>query len=199
MIQSTSKNIYIACETGLSAPYTELNEFQGELKELSEHDYKRLSKEITETGFAFAPHVWLNPEDKKFYLVDGHQRIRTIKTLVEKEGYEIDMIPVVQVQAKDFKEAKRRVLQGASAYGQVVDHGLLEFMTINEFSMSELEASFRFPEIDLEKFGKEFFEEPSVSDEKETKHILEVQLSSEQEMLEVYNELLSRGLIVRYM
>lgn len=50
--------------------------------------------------------------------------------------------------------------------------------------------------LDIDGLNHDLDDKQNKSDE--TKHFLEVELSSEKEMLEVYEELLSRGLIVRY-
>src|SRR3990172_1754392 len=108
------KVIQVVCDSGTRVPIGELNDFQGDLKDLSEAAFGSLSMEIISTGFAFAPHVWKNPEDGKWYILDGHQRLKTVRRLIEQSGFNIDGIPVVPVQAASFKEAKRRVLQAAS-------------------------------------------------------------------------------------
>ena len=64
------------------------------------------------------------------------------------------------------------------------------------------------PDFDIDLLGiKDFtidvaekseLDEKPANDDDGSKHFLEVELSSETEMVEIYNELLSRGLIVRY-
>ena len=77
-----NKTIHIACKTGFTAPLDAFNEFQGDLKELTEVNFSKLAKEIEDTGFAFAPHMWTNPEDNKLYTCDGHQRLHTVRRMV---------------------------------------------------------------------------------------------------------------------
>lgn len=155
----SEKTIRIACRGALEIDYRELNAFQGNLKNLSRADYEKLRGEILETGFAFAPHAWLNPDDSKWYLVDGHQRIRCVKEMTEVEGYACPLIPVVPVEARDFKEAKRRVLQGTSAYGQMTPEGIHEFIVMADIPHESLD-SFRLPEVDIDDFRTEFFDAP---------------------------------------
>lgn len=137
----------------------DLHEFQGELKELSKKDYKKLKTEILETKFNFAPHVWLNPQDKSFYLIDGHQRKRGL-TAMREEGYRIPLIPCVVVEAETYQEAKRKVLQGTSQYGQMTSQGLYEFLETGGFKLDFAEDRFRFPEINFGAFKAEFTETP---------------------------------------
>ncbi len=150
------KTIRIRCESNKTLLITEIHDFQGDLKELSKENYESLKNEILTTGFSFAPHVWLDENDQKFYLVDGHQRLRVLRRLSE-ESYQIPPIPVVVVQADDLKQAKRRVLQGTSQYGIMKDDGLYEFMQKSEIDFSDIK-SFRLPDIDTDKFRIEFDE-----------------------------------------
>lgn len=149
--------ITIACQGAFSLPYSELHVLQGDLKTLSKEDYQKLRKEIIETGFAFAEHVWKNPKDEKWYLVDGTQRRLTVANMVEKEGFSCPPLPCVSVQAKDEKEAKRRVLQGTAQYGKMSEEGLHEFMVGADLEFADLNNSFRLPDIDLSHFEENFF------------------------------------------
>jgi DNA modification methylase len=137
----------------------EILPFQGELKSLMKEGYKKLKKEIIETGFAFPIHVW--KDKKKFYTIGGHQRLRTIEQM-KIEGYSFpNKIPCVQIFAKDFKEAKRRVLQDVSQYGKVQEDGLYDFMHDADFSIDEVKDQFDIPDVDLPHFESNFFDEPS--------------------------------------
>jgi ribosomal protein S27AE len=153
------KTIDIAYEKPVRVPISALNDFQGELKTLSEESYSKLSKEITSTGFAFAPHAWRNPKDRKWYLVDGHQRIKAVRRLCDESGYKIEPIQVIPVKAKSYEEAKRRVLQAASQYGEVIPQGLYEFLSESEIKFDDFKESFDFPTLNIEKFAA-FFEKP---------------------------------------
>lgn len=154
------KQIRIAVHSTQTLPYEQLVEFQGDLKDLSKDAYQKLRHEIVERGFSFAIHVWQCDRDGKNYILDGHQRLRTVKQMVDKEGWATPELPVVFVEAKNLKEAKMKVLSGTSQYGQMSNEGLYEFMMDSEISFEDLE-SFQFPEIDLVKFNEEFFVDPA--------------------------------------
>lgn len=154
------KMIRIACKGYTDLPYTELHDFQGDLKTLTEENYKRLKAHILDTGFAFAEHAWLNPDDQKWYIIDGHQRVRAIRQMVEHEGYQCPNLPVVPVEARDLAEAKRRVLQGTSQFGRMEGQGLYEFMSVNQIPIDEVELKFDLPHINMEDFKLEYFKEP---------------------------------------
>ncbi len=77
--------IKIAVRGAGTLPLDEFTEFQGELKSLSKLAYESLKNEIIENGFSFTIHIWIN--DGKNYILDGHQRLRTVKKMV-KEGCE---------------------------------------------------------------------------------------------------------------
>jgi len=136
----------------------DLAELQGDLKTLSKADYQRLKKSIVDLGFSFPAHIWRDP-DGKAWILDAHQRCRTLKNMRDKEGWTIPPLPICEVEAKDIKEAKRKCLAAASQYGVVESQGLYEFMSEADLSLPEIEDSFRFPEIDMGVFAQEYFKE----------------------------------------
>lgn len=148
-------NIKITVKGAETVALEDLHPFQGDLKKLEREQYEHLRNVIREMGFSFTVHVWKNKN--KYYIIDGHQRITAVKTMVEKEGFACPAIPVSVVSAKDFKEAKRKVLAGASQYGKLNKKGLYEFLTIHDIPFDDIVANFDFPELDLNAFQIEFF------------------------------------------
>jgi ParB-like nuclease family protein len=149
--------VEIKCVGSAELPLKDLLEFQGNLKSLSKENYGKLKKEILELGFSEPFSVWKSP--RGYLLLNGHQRARTLKAMAE-EGFELPgKFPVSVVDAKDEAEAKRKVLAMASQYGTVEGQGLYEFMHEAGIAMDDLEGSFAFPEIDLDEFRSQFFEE----------------------------------------
>lgn len=134
---------------------TELSEFQGNLKDLSSENYVKLKNEILELGFSFVIHAWKN--DGKLYILDGHQRTRTLMKMRE-EGFTVPKIPVVLVQADDYKQAKKKVLAGTSQFGEMTGQGLYEFIGESGLDWRDVIRENRFPEIDPVKFVEEFFD-----------------------------------------
>lgn len=150
------KTVSIRYKDLIELSYTQLHDFQGDLKELPEENYEKLKKEIATTGFAFAPHAWQNPSDQQWYLVDGHQRVKTVRRMNE-EGWTIPHLKIVPVEASSYEEAKRRVLQGTSQYGHLTENGLKAFITDAKLSIEDVKVSFDFPTIDLPSFVAEHF------------------------------------------
>lgn len=147
------KTVEIKCKGADALFIDQLEPFQGNLKELSKANYEKLKKEILELGFSEPVSVW--PYNGKFLLFNGHQRVRTLQTM-KTEGFDIPKIPVSFVDAKDVKEAKKKILALTSQYGEMTSQGLYEFMNDAELTMTDVKNSFRFPEIDFEKFNREF-------------------------------------------
>lgn len=148
--------VKIAYKDSIELEISSLNNLQGDLKSLSEENYKKLRKEILDTGFAFSPHVWQDPEESKWYLVDGHQRLRVLQKIREGGGY-VPPIKCVPVDASNIIEAKQRVLQGVSQYGDVNQDKYFEFMTTGAMVTVD-EASLRFenPQVDFEEIKAEY-------------------------------------------
>lgn len=157
MEQNDRNIIKIACKTETYAQLDDLMDLQGELKTLSEENRMKLMTEIKTTGFAFAVHAWKDKKGK-LHIVDGHQRVAALKEL-NRLKYKIPKVPVVLVEAKSLHEAKRRVLQGVSQYGEVNSEGLFTFIQ-GEFDIKDIATSFEMPNIDFPSFVQEHFREP---------------------------------------
>lgn len=150
--------IKIACKGASTIPIEKLVEFQGNLKDLSDTNFEKLKKQILNLGFSEPLAVW--KKGNKNFVLNGHQRLRVLKKM-QAEGYFIPPLPVILVDAKSEKEAKKKVLSLTSQFGEITGQGLYEFMNDADLNFDEIE-DFRFPEINLESFNKEFFEEPEV-------------------------------------
>lgn len=161
MTRSNGRSVRIACQGADVRDIADLHEFQGDLKSLSTENYEKLKKEIDSTGFAFAVNTWTDPEDGKIYIIGGHQRCRTLSQM-RSEGWEVPPVPIVHVEAKDFFEAKRRVIQDISQYGKVEREGLYAFMSQANIDIGDLSSSFDIPEVslDMDRFSTEFFSDP---------------------------------------
>lgn len=151
--------IRIACQGAGTIPYNELLPFQGNLKSLSRENYEKLKKEIIQLGFSEPISVWKN--EGKNYILNGHQRLRTITSMVKEEGFEIPPLPVCYVDADTYDQAKLKVLSLASQYGRVESQGLYEFLSDSEIQIDDVVASFSFPEVNLEEFKSEFYDDIS--------------------------------------
>jgi hypothetical protein len=154
--------IKIACAGADTIDIADLRPLQDNLKALGEDQYQKLKTEILETGFAFPLAVWKDPQEDCVWIIGGHQRHRVLTRLREKEDFIVPKLPVVFIEAKDIKEAHLRVLQDVSQYGNIDRQGLYEFMNKAELEMKALEEKFQLPDIDMESFKFEYFEEPNV-------------------------------------
>lgn len=126
------KQIQVAVEKMEFVPFARLRIIQDDLKDLTTENYEKLKAEMLARKMSFAPHVWLDPDAEKgngdLGILDGTQRYRVIKQMIEKEGHWIDKVPVVFVQADNEREAVLKVLGGAGMYGTPTDEGLYALM-----------------------------------------------------------------------
>ena len=141
------KIIRIACEGAATLPLEDLEVFQGDLKTLSEKNAARLRRVILRDGFSEPFSIWRNEGHN--YILNGHQRVRVLRSLV-KDGFEVGPLPVSWVEADSFKQAKMKVLDLTSQYGEMTIGGLETFLGDLDIDFPEIEASFHFPEIDLD-------------------------------------------------
>lgn len=147
-------------ETLLHADIDDLHDFQGSLKDLSMDNYDRLKRSILKLGFSFAVHAWEN-DDGKLFILDGHQRLRTLKKMRD-DGYTVPNIPVVMVKATDFKQAREKVLAGTSQFGQMTGEGLYEFIAESGLDWRDVVQDNRFPEVEFTSFAEEYYGEVNV-------------------------------------
>lgn len=152
------EEIRIACEGAAEIALSEFVELQGPLKSLSVDNYTKLKNVIIEHGFSAPVSVWRHKD--KFKIIDGHQRVRVLRGMLD-EGYKIPKkIPVVWIEAKSEKEAVLKCLSAASAYGHVEDEGLYELMVKHKLTMGDVK-NIELPKIELPKFAQNYFEEPT--------------------------------------
>ena len=111
-------DVKITCATAETMDWKKLVPFQGDLKKLEDRNLTRLKQSIKKYGFSVPFFLW---GDK---ILDGHQRIKALYSLV-KYGHTVPAeLPIVRVEAKDEKEAKEKILLISSAYGDF-DRALL--------------------------------------------------------------------------
>ena len=117
--------------------YRELIPLQGRLKDLDEKRYAKLKRSLTKFGFMIPFFVWIPKRDETiiidgehvelsagtFCTLDGHQR----DLLLKKENAEPYLLPYIQIEAKNFKEAKEKILVISSQYGTMTQEGLDAF------------------------------------------------------------------------
>jgi len=150
-------------------PIADLLATQGDLKDLTEANYKKLKNTIERRGFSYPVYVW---EDDKniLHLLDGHQRQRVLTT----EGWN-EPIPYLKVPAENLQEAMARLLEITSQYATITQEGIDEFIAKYELNEAEVyEATsfdaihnytlddamgddFELPEGDKEPFGQMTF------------------------------------------
>lgn len=161
------KVIKIMCQGADAVDYHKILDFQGKLKDLSPEDAARLDKEMLDYGFNSPIHVW--KKGKKLWNLDGHQRIKRVRFLVEEEGYKIGRIPIDYIKAKSMKDARHILLSRVSQYGKVNPRGLYDFLEDSQIHISEAVSAFQIPEIDMEQFQVKFFVDPEKQKEQEEK------------------------------
>lgn len=109
-----------------TAPISEFSATQGDLKFLSEENYKKLKGRIEARGFNQPVTVWIDKNGVK-HLLDGHQRQRVLTT----EGWN-NPIPYLKIEAKSIEEAAEILLEVTSQYGTITQEGIDEFIATFE-------------------------------------------------------------------
>jgi len=150
-MQKQLKTIQIKCKGASTLPLDLLLEFQGNLKTLPKKNLSDLKRRIVEDGFIAPMFVCDIAGDYK--VVDGERRLTALISL-RQEGFDIPMIPVDFIEAKDEKEARARVLSISSQYGIMNEAELQEWLNELDDGIAE---TLRLIETDIEKSidGKE--------------------------------------------
>lgn len=145
----------IKCETKHALPLEKLTSFQGDLKHLTETNFKKLRKQIEKHGFCVPFFVWKSKDQN--FILDGHQREKVLLRMKE-EGVQLpDAFPVVYIEAKNRKDAAEKLLAINSQFARVDAKGLLSFIGEMEIAFEQLSEyalpciPFENPLIDNEK------------------------------------------------
>ena len=115
-----------------TAPITEFEASQGELKYLSKQNYTKLKKAIEKNGFDIPLVVWTDDAGTK-WLLDGHQRRHVLTT----EGWN-EPVPYLELEAPDMNAAMARLLQITSQYGTITQEGIDNFIATYELPEAEV-------------------------------------------------------------
>lgn len=151
------KKIRLAVTAKYYLPYNDLLDLQGNFKTLSKTNFEKLKAGIINDGFSFVIHVWKH--EGRFYIIDGHQRVNTIKHMVEIDKFDCPKLPVAIVEADNFAHAKRKVFAASSSFGKIEGQGLYEMMQDAEVGMDQLTDNYDFAGVDMEHFEAEYFKD----------------------------------------
>lgn len=168
-------------------PIADLLPTQGELKDLTKENYKKLKNTISKRGFSVPVYVWQDDNDL-LHLLDGHQRQRVLTT----EGWN-EPIPYLKVPAKNLQEAMARLLEITSQYGTITQEGIDEFIAKYELPEAEIYEAVAFDAIG--NYTDDDKDDNAEDDEMDLqeKKVIEVSLQSDNEMQILYEELTERG------
>jgi hypothetical protein len=132
-----------------TAPITDFEASQGELKYLSKDNYVKLKKAIETNGFDIPVVAWIDDNGTK-WLLDGHQR----QHVLTNEGWE-EPIPYITVEAPDMNAAMARLLQITSQYGTITQEGIDNFIATYELPEMEVYELTNFDGIKFYELGGE--------------------------------------------
>jgi len=122
--------IPIKCTGSRTVSYKELLPFQKNLKVAT--NIQKLKDNIKQNGFVAPIFVWNGKE-----ILDGHGRLKALTELIN-EGYTIGDLPVVDIEAKNKKEAATILLSINSSYQKITQEGLNEFVLDNSIEYDQI-------------------------------------------------------------
>lgn len=99
-------------------PYTQLMDFQGDLKHPIEPDaLEKMRGSLKKHGVFIPKFVWFD-DDGNANILDGHQTKQGLASL-EAEGWTIPPIPYVNIEAASREDAAEKLLQINSEYAKI--------------------------------------------------------------------------------
>ncbi len=163
--------IHIRCDPEMQQDRVrldELEDFQGELKTLSEAAAGEFRQNLLSLGYSFPTCVWHGHK----LILDGHQRNKVLRdllaegyTLIDVDGVSTVSVPVSWIMADSEQEARQKVLAAVSQYGKVSDQGLANFLGAADLEWAEVDAWVDLPDFDAEAFAEGFFGDVPVAED----------------------------------
>lgn len=180
------ETIEIKCETKETMNIAEMTEFQGGLKKRNDIDCDKIKLSILKYGFSFPFFVWKN--EGKNYILDGHGRFLTLCKM-QKDGYLIPDLPVVEVMAKDKAEAKQKLLRLNSQYGKMTKESVLEFADDIDLNFEEIAL----PDTVIDFLDQSEEEPQETQGDDDIPDVMKEPMSKRGEMYELGNSILMCG------
>lgn len=108
--------------------YRTVKPLQGDLKDLSDANYRKLKNVLIKRGFKVPLFLWDAGDTSEaqigtYYLMDGHQRQR----VMIKEDMQPYEVPYILIEAATIGEAKAQLLEISSQYGRIQQDELDSF------------------------------------------------------------------------
>jgi hypothetical protein len=188
------QKITVEVEGKSTLPLDALEPFQDKIKILERAQFEKFRRVLIEQGISFVVHVWKS--GKKNFIIDGHQRVYALKKMRDEEDFKIPSIPVSFVKAKSLKEAKLKVLSGASQFGSFDAQALEKYLLKNKIDMDLALASFDFPEVDLKALSLHMDQVEALPEPKGGDGNMKVS-SDEVKQVQLYFDIKSHGEFMR--
>ena len=157
---SSDRVIRITCDPQKQqdrVPLAELEDFQGDLKALSDAAEAELAANLVDLGYSYPTCVWHGHKA----ILDGHQRNKVLRRLLA-DGYVLldvddeptESVPVTWVMADSEQQARKKVLAAVSQYGKLSDVGLRDFLGAADLEWPEVKPWVALPDFDVRAFER---------------------------------------------
>lgn len=134
-----------------------------EFKDISQEAFQKIKESIKNNNFVESFKAWKN--GKKVYCLDGYHRCKALKEL-EQEGYEVpEEMPTDFLKCSSKNDAAKLVTIYSSIYAKTTGEGLYQFLKDYDLNFDELQSEIDIPNIDLDAFSEDYYEDDSFTDE----------------------------------
>jgi hypothetical protein len=154
----------------------ELVKLQGDLKSLNEKSYRKFKSQLIKNGFTSPFIIWIDGKKKK-RILDGHQRLSTLKMMRSEKIILPDEYQAVVIKAENEKKAREILLGLASVYGKMNDETLGDFAAESDIDMSFIKDNIDLPflsGLDVDPIAKEKKKEEKKKGTRECPHCGEI-------------------------
>ena len=128
----------------IELPLNEIVELQGKLKRLDKTAYEKFKSQLIENGFTSPIHCWIPPKGKA-KILDGHQRVATLKMMREEGVIIPDKFKIVVIEADSEKRARMILLGLTAQYGKMSDESLSDFAIESGIDLDWISTNIELP------------------------------------------------------
>lgn len=123
-------------------PWVEIKKMEvNNLKSGLDRDITKLENAIINRGFNFPFFLWANHS----YIIDGAGRVAALSNM-EQTGWVVPDLPVVEIYADSYEQAKKMVLQASSEHGFITQESFAAF--VEDINLEDILSEISFPDVD---------------------------------------------------
>jgi hypothetical protein len=143
---------------------------QGNLKEISKRNFKKLITSIIQNDIIKCFHVWERPGGG-LWCLDGNHLKKALEAIRESGTPIPQRVKADFIDCRDEKHAKELVLVYSASYAQIIEEGLYEFIETENLEFKSIREQIRLADVDLAKFQAGYYDEIQINEKEVDENI----------------------------